>query len=133
MIRLLIFSFLITATYFTKAQTTLSFCTSVEKDGYCAFYNTKFITSPDSSTGRIYMLLRNPSGIRQKHVTYHIFTLDKNGTETLINKIEQSMEPDWIYAWQTGTFQSPGKYRIKVFTDAGQLLCNKSFELFNVW
>ena len=133
MLRLLLTTLLSFCLLFLKAQTTLSFCASVEKDGYCAFYNTKFITSPDSVTGKIYMLLRNPNGIGQKHVVYKIYNVDKEANETLLSTIEQNMEPDWIYAWQTGTFKSPGKYRVMVYTDGDELISNKSFEFFNVW
>lgn len=123
---LLIFSF-------AQSQTTLSFCASVEHDGYCAFYNTKFITSPDSATGRIYMLVRNPAGIGLPRLTYEVYQLDKDGKEKLENTIVQTIEPQWVYAWQYSFFKTPGKYKIRVVNDAGEFICGKSFELFNVW
>lgn len=118
---------------FLSAQTTLSFCTSVEGDGYCAFNNTKFITSSDSATGRLYMLLRNSNGIGQTHVTYKIFSVDKEGVETYQNAIEQNMEAQWLYAWQIGFFKTPGKFKVKVMSDDNKTICSKSFELYDVW
>ncbi len=118
---------------FLSAQTTLSFCTSVEQEGYCAFNNTKFITSPDSASGRLYMLLRNSNGIGQTHVTYKIFAVDKEGKETYQNTVEQHLQPDWLYAWQINYFKSPGKFKVKVANDAGETICSNSVELFDVW
>jgi hypothetical protein len=133
MIRVLLVAFSIAFFFTAQSQTTLSFCTAVEQDGYCAFYNDKFITSPDSSFGRVYLLLRNPNGVGVTHATFKIYELDKEGKETYQNSLDQTLETDWVYAWKIGFFKSPGKFRVKVENDAGEIICGKSFELFNAW
>lgn len=116
----------------SQAQTTLSFCTTVQ-DNNCIFNNTKFITSPDSVTAKIYMFIKNDRGFGTTKVSYELFSLDKEGTEKRVNSIEQKVEESWIYAWQPSLLNSPGKYRVKVYNANQELICNKSFEFFNVW
>ena len=107
MLRVLLLCLLVMgAVSVTYSQTTLSFCASVEKDGYCAFDNTKFITSPDSEEGRIYLLLRNKDGIGLTHATFKLFTIDKEGKETFMTSLDQDLSTDWIYAWKIGFFKS---------------------------
>jgi hypothetical protein len=128
-----LFSFVFLLTLLANAQTTLSFCASVEKDGYCAFDNTKFLVSPDSNMTRLYLLIRNSAGIGQTNVLYKMYTIESNGTEVHQHTISQNVEPQWIYGWQIGYFRAPGKYRVKVYNDSGELLCSNSLELFTTW
>jgi len=114
-------------------QTTLSFCASVEPNGYCIFNNVKFISTPDSNTTRIYMEVRNPDGISSTKITYKIYIIDKDGKETLAHSLEQEIQKDWAVSWQPEIFPSPGKFSVKVFNDAGQQICGKAFELFRDW
>lgn len=132
MVRLLVLCLFVMGSFSVGySQTTLSFCASVEKDGFCAFDNTKFISSPDSIRARLYMLVRNPVGIGFSHLTYKLFTVDTNGKEEYQTNVEQNLQPDWIYSWQIGYFQSPGKYYVKVVNEAGTVICSKGFELFD--
>jgi hypothetical protein len=132
MIRALLLCLLVAGSVsLSYSQTTLSFCASVEKDGYCAFNNTKFFASPDSGQARLYMLISNPVGLGLSHITFKLFTVDKDGKETFINSLDQDLGADWRYAWKIGFFTAPGKYNIKVVNDADPVVCSKAFELFD--
>jgi hypothetical protein len=110
------------------SQTTLSFCTHVQDNGYCAFDNNKFITTPDSTTGRIFMKINSTITLGTK-LTYKIYKVDKNGEEKFSQLVDQSIQPDWMMAWEPYTFATNAKYTIKVFNDADKMICSKSFEL----
>lgn len=112
------------------SQTLLSFCTAVDpQSGYCVFDNMKFITSPDSTSARIYMKISNASGFASDSVMFRIFSVGKDGEETYSHSIVQKIEKDWDMCWQNEKFNSPGTYLIKVYNDTGLLICSKSFEL----
>jgi hypothetical protein len=116
------------------SQTTLRFCTAVDPaGGYCSFSNTKFITSPDSATGRIFARIHNTGGLGTNHITYKIYAIDTLGKENYTRSFEQDIQPDWDMAWQPEVFASPGKYTVRVFNEAGQEMANKSFELRRDW
>ena len=124
-ITLLSLTFCISAIY---SQTTLSFCTYVEQNGYCAFDNNKFITSPDSTTGKIFMKVKSSFALGSK-LTYKIYKVGKNAEEKFSESLDQSIQPDWLMAWDPYTFTTNTKYSIKVFNDADKMICSKSFEL----
>lgn len=131
MVRLLLLCLLVVGSFSVGySQNTLSFCASVEKDGFCAFDNTRFITQRDSGYGRLYLLVRNPEGIGYSHLTYKLYEI-KDGKETYQNSIEQTLQPDWTYSWKIGYFRSPGKFNVQVVNDAGTVICSKGFELFD--
>jgi hypothetical protein len=113
-------------------QTTLSFCAAM-RDENCIFNNTKFISSPDSSTTEITMLVRNSSGLSTLTLNYKLFVLNGKGEEILLKTIPQTSQAEWIYAWQSNNFKSPGKYKVRVYNDKDEQVCSKSFELFDVW
>ena len=110
------------------SQTTISFCTYIDADGYCAFNNNKFITTPDSTTGKIFMKVGGTSGLGTKLV-YKIFTVDKKGIEKLTMSLDQSIKQDWFFAWMPYIFPTNIKYKVQVFNDADKMICSKSFEL----
>ena len=127
---LFILTILISSAY--SQQTTLSFCAGIDNER-CAFNNTKFITSPDSTIAKIFMMVAgdNELPLGSTKLVYKIYQLDKTGAETMINTIEQNIEANWIYAWQSAFFYTPGKYTVKVYSDTNRLLNNKSFELID--
>ena len=110
------------------SQTTLNFCTRVEENGYCVFDNNKFITTPDSLTGRIYMEVKSAAALGSK-LTYKIFTVGKNAEEKLIQSLDQTIQPDWFMAWNPYIFPTNTKYNVKIFNEADKMICSKSFEL----
>ncbi len=110
------------------SQTTLSLCAYVSNDGYCAFNNNKFITTPDSATGRVFMKVNSEVSLGTK-LTYKIFALNSKGEETLSESFSQDIKPDWLFAWMPYPFPTNAKYNIKVFNDVDKLLCSKAFEL----
>ncbi len=116
----------------TYAQTTLSFCAAM-RDENCVFNNTKFISSPDSSTAEITMLVRNASGLSTSNLNYKLYVLNGKGEEIFLKNIPQKAQAEWVYAWQANTFKSPGKYKVRVYNDKEEQVCSKSFELFDVW
>ncbi len=114
------------------SQTTLSFCAGIDNER-CAFNNTKFISVPDSSTAKIFMMVSGNSDLTlaSGKLIYKMYSVNKKGEEVYINTLEQSIQPEWIYAWQPAFFNTPGKYTVKVYNDANRLLNSKSFELFD--
>ena len=123
--------FIINITY---CQTALRFCGAISpENGYCIFNNTKFISSPDSASERIYMQIKNPRGLSSDKVTFKIFSVGKGGEETFSHSLVQNIQKEWDSSWQPEIFDSPGTYLIKVYNDADLLICSKSFELLKYW
>jgi len=115
------------------SQTMLSFCTYVNSDTHeCIFDNNKFITSPDSTHARIYMMLRSNQVFGTTKLTFKIYGIDRFGAEVLVNTVVQEVKADWMNSWQPSYFTSPGKYMVKVYTEEGVLIVSKGLELFNL-
>lgn len=110
-------------------QTTLNFCTAVDKD-YCYFNNTQFISPIDSAQALIFIMVRNPNGFNTSGLIYKIFSIDKNGEEKNLTTLTQESETDWTWAWKSFLFPTPGKYVVKLYNRENQLLKSNSFELF---
>ena len=112
------------------SQSTLNFCTSVEQNGYCNFNNTKFITSPDSTNGRVFMQVRGAGGpIGAAKIIFKIYSVNKAGAEKFESMLQQDIKPDWFYAWMPYSFASPGKYTVKIFDENDKQICTNAFEL----
>ena len=117
-----------------KAQTSLSFCTFVNnQNSECVFDNTKFITTPDSTHARIFLMLRSNEVFGTQQITYKVYSLDHNGQEVYLRTVTQTVQADWMNAWQPAVFVTPGKYMIKVYKDsvAEKLETSRGFEFFN--
>ncbi|HRG88552.1 MAG TPA: hypothetical protein PLW44_05990 [Chitinophagales bacterium] len=123
-ITLLVLTFVVSAIY---SQTTLSFCTYVDQQGYCAFNNNKFITTPDSTWGRIFMRVQSTESLGTK-LTYKLFTVSATG-ETMLTALDQTIMPDWLMAWQPYNFATNTKYSVQIFNDQNKMICDKKFEL----
>ena len=123
---------MVVASTLVYSQTTLSFCAGIDNER-CAFNNTKFISVPDSSTAKIFMMVsgNNDQTLATGKLIYKLYSVNKKGEEVYINTLEQSIQPEWIYAWQPAFFNTPGKYIVKVYNDANRILNTKSFELFD--
>jgi len=129
MIRFLATLALLMAGFNAFSQTTINFCTAVDKE-YCYFNNTQFISPLDSSQALIFMLAKNPNGFGTTNLVFKIYKVDKAGKETLSDVIEQKVEGSWDWAWKSYLFQTPGKYNIKLYNQSSELQFSKSFELF---
>lgn len=114
------------------SQTSLKFCTGID-NSKCQFNNTKFITSPDSTTAKIYMMVSGANDIPlgTTKLVYKIYNIDAKGNELYMATLDQEMKPDWVFAWYPYTFNTPGKYEVKIYNDAAEMLSTKSFELFD--
>lgn len=123
-ITLLVFTVVVVVVY---SQTTLSFCTYVDQQGYCAFNNNKFITTPDSTWGRIFMRVQSTESLGTK-LTYKLFTVSATG-ETMLTALDQTIMPDWLMAWQPYNFATNTKYSVQIFNDQNKMICDKKFEL----
>jgi hypothetical protein len=112
------------------SQNTLNFCASVEQNGYCNFNNTKFITSQDSTNGRVFMQVKGAGGpIGVAKVIFKIYKVDKAGAEKFETMLQEDVKPEWYFAWMPYTFASPGKYSVKIFDESDKLICTNGFEL----
>lgn len=120
-----VFMFVVPALY---SQANLSFCTYVDNEGYCAFNNNKFITTPDSTNGRIFMKIYSQVPMGTK-LTYKIFALAKDGSEKLTHSFDQAIKEDWLMVWQPYLFATDAKYRVEVLNGLDKMICSKSFEL----
>lgn len=123
-ITLLVFTVVVVVVY---SQTTLSFCTYVDQQGYCAFNNNKFITTPDSTWGRIFMRVQSSESLGTK-LTYKLFTVSPTG-ESILTALDQTIMPDWLMAWQPYNFATNTKYNVQIFNDQNKMICDKKFEL----
>lgn len=112
-----------------SSQSILSICASVDGDGNCYLDNTKFITSPGKNDGLFFMMLTNRSGLNTQAINFKISKIDDKGLETPINNLRQDVGADWIFAWKSELFNSPGKYSVAVYDNNGIKLDKKSFEL----
>ena len=111
------------------SQVALNFCASVEPTGYCNFNNTKFISSKDSTTGRINMEVRSITApIGAATLLFKIYKLDEKGKEVFVTMVSQAIKPDWYFAWTPYMFNSPGKYAVKVYNESDQVICSNAFE-----
>ncbi len=114
----------------TYGQNTLNFCASVEQNGYCNFNNIKFITSPDSTNGRVFMQVKGTNApIGAAKVIFKIYKIDATGKEKFENMLTQDIKPEWYFAWMPYVFASPGKYSVKIFNENDQQICTNGFEL----
>ena len=114
------------------AKATLNFCTAVDPTtGYCNFNNTKFITSPDSTSGKIFMEVKGLGNtpINATSLILKIYRVNGAGEEKFVNLMQQSINAGWFYAWVPYYFDSPAKFVIKVYNESDQLMCTKGFEL----
>ena len=83
----------------TYGQNTLNFCASVEQNGYCNFNNIKFITSPDSTNGRVFMQVKGTNApIGAAKVIFKIYKIDATGKEKFENMLTQDIKPEWYFA-----------------------------------
>ena len=130
----LIFSaLLLIGSYAAHSQSPiLSFCTFVNSQTQeCVFDNTKFITTPDSTHAKIFMMFRSPDAVGGTHLIYKVYSIDRFGKEVTNQELTQDVQPEWLTTWQPVVVTSPGKYMVKVYKDAEHMLVSKGFELFN--
>jgi hypothetical protein len=114
------------------SQMSLSFCTFVNaQDRECVFDNVKFITSPDSTHARLYIMVKSSEVFGVEKLLYKIYAIDRFGNEVFLNTIQQDVHADWQSSWQPAIFNSPGKYMVKVYKDDEHMLAGKGFEFFN--
>ena len=109
----------------------LNFCASVESSGACNFNNTKFISTPDSTKQKVFMEIKSQDNtpIGASMVLFKIYRVGKTGEEKFETMLQQGIKPDWLYAWMPYTFDSPGKFNVKIYNESDKLLCSKTFEL----
>ncbi len=122
---LLLFSFFI-----AKGQASVRFCATVFQNGECVLQNTKFFSSQDSVVQKVSMLASNPHGFGTDSLYFEMSSIAKNGVETFYSSLSQSVESDWIYAWKTVYFESPGRYAVRVLNRQKQLQAQGTFELY---
>lgn len=112
-----------------NGQTKLHFCTFVNSYNLdCVFDNVKFITTPDSSRDKLFMMLDIKDSIGSDKVTYQLFKIDSTGKEVYLDSVLQQVKSSWKTVWQPYQFQTPGKYMVRVYTAPGNLLVNRGFE-----
>ena len=115
---------------YSYGQFVLDFCATVDQNGYCVFNNNRFILSPDSTTERICMEIRNPETFKGiSKVAIKIYSIEKDGEEKYENVMEQSVQDDWVYCWTPYVLKSVGKYHVKVYNGKEELICSKNLEL----
>ncbi|MCW3126982.1 MAG: hypothetical protein JWO03_2640 [Bacteroidetes bacterium] len=117
---------------YAHSQTTLSFCTFVNATNQeCVFDNTKFITSPDSTHAKLFLMLRGNEVFGTTHLIYKIYAIDRFEKEVFLFEVGQEVESIWMNAWQPVVFNTPSKYMVKVFRDPTHLIVSRGFEFFN--
>jgi len=112
-----------------NAQSKLSICAGVDGDGNCFLSNSKYITSPEKEDGVFYLMVSNTEGLKTSAIDFKVFNVNKSGEETLSKSMRQEVGADWIFAWKSELFVSPGKYSVAIFDNNGNQLDKKLFEL----
>lgn len=112
-----------------QAQSKLSICAGVDGEGNCYLTNSKYITSPGKDDGLFFMMVSNQSGLNTSGIDFRVYTINSNGEETLSKSVRQEVGGDWVFAWKSEMFASPGKYSVEVLDNNGNKLDKKSFEL----
>ncbi|MFN8316155.1 MAG: hypothetical protein U0T32_06890 [Chitinophagales bacterium] len=115
---------------FTKSQSSIRFCASVNADGGCMLQNNKFFSSPDSLLQKVSLLASNVNGFNTDSLHFVMNSIDKNGQEKFYSRLDQSVQSDWIYVWQAVYFNSPGRYSVRVLNRQDVLQAIGTFELF---
>jgi hypothetical protein len=113
-----------------KSQSSIRFCASVNADGGCMLQNNKFFSSPDSLLQKVSLLASNVNGFNTDSLHFVMNSIDKNGQEKFYSRLDQSVQSDWIYVWQSVYFNSPGRYSVRVFNRQDVLQAIGTFELF---
>jgi len=113
-----------------KSQATVRFCATVYQNGECVLQNTKFFSSQDSITQKVSMLAANQQGFGTDSIFFEMSSIDKNGVEKFYSSLSQGVENDWIYAWKTVYFESPGRYAVRILNRQKQLQAQGTFELY---
>ncbi len=111
------------------AQSKLSICAGVDGEGNCYLNNTKFITSPGKADGLFFMMVNNKNGLNTNSIDFKIYDVNAKGEESLTRSVRQDIGRDWIFAWKSELFNSPGKYSVEITDGNGLLLDKKTFEL----
>jgi len=112
-----------------NAQSKLSICAGVNEEGNCFLTNSKYITSPGKEDGLFFMMVSNQKGLNTSAIDFKVFTVDKSGEETLAKTMRQEVGADWVFAWKSEMFASPGKYSVVIFDNNGNQLDKQLFEL----
>ena len=114
------------------SQSELSFCTFVSNQTQeCVFENTKFITTPDSTHARLFMILRSNETFDTTRLTFQIFSIDRFGNEVFFSTVPEDVQATWRTAWQPTLFTTPGKYIVKVYGCDNNMITTRRLELFN--
>lgn len=113
-----------------KSQATVRFCATVYQNGECVMQNTKFFSSQDSITQKVSMLAANQQGFGTDSLFFEMSSIDKNGVEKFYSSLSQGVENDWIYAWKTVYFETPGRYVVRVLNRKKQVQSQGTFELY---
>jgi hypothetical protein len=125
----------VTAIFFAllaHSQSELSFCTFVSyQPQEFVFENTKFITTPDSTHARLFMIIRSHEEFDTTRLTFQIFVIDRFGNEVYFNTVREDVKATWAIAWQPALFTTPGRYMVKVYGCDNNLIATRSLELFN--
>lgn len=115
---------------FSSSQSSIRFCAAVNGDGTCVMQNTKFFSSPDSLLQKVILLASNVNGFNTDTLHFVINSIDSKGVEKLYSRLDQSVNADWVYVWQSYFFNSPGRYSVRVLNRQDKLQAMGTFELF---
>jgi hypothetical protein len=112
------------------AQSKLSVCAGIDGEGNCYLSNSKFITSPGKEDGVFFLMVNNAGGLNTNAIDFRISSVNNKGEEILMRSVRQEIGADWIFAWKSELFNSPGIYSVSIFDANGLQLDKKMFELF---
>lgn len=130
--RIILFVTAIIFALLAHSQSQLSFCTFVNyQPQEFVFENTKFITTPDSTHARLFMIIRSHEEFDTTRLTFQIFAIDRFGNEVYFNTVLEDVKTTWATAWQPALFTTPGRYIVKVYGCDNDLIATRRFELFN--
>ena len=100
----------------------LTFCEGIDKTtGMPSNASDQFTIASDG--GFLILLVTMPKGINSATVTYDIFRLNADNSETFESTIRQNVFPEYTWFSKQITFHQASKYNVYVYDDKDLLLC----------
>ena len=100
----------------------LIFCEGIDKTTGMPSNASDHFTIP-SDGGFLILLVTMPKGINSTSVTYDIFRLNADNSESFESTIKQNVFPEYTWFSKQITFHQASKYNVYVYDDKDLLLC----------
>ena len=111
------------------AQYSLLFCEDVTAEGKPVAVSNQF--QVDREGGVLKFLARTDDSFKADGLDFRVYYMSDGGSEEELIRLQQTIQPDWNFAWKDVAMFDPGLYRIKVYTDKGTYLTSANVTIKN--